>query len=114
VNFEAVRTVALALPEVEESTSYGTPAFKVRKKLLARLREEGVLVVIIDLADKEFLIRSKPETYFTTPHYNGYPSVLVKLKAIKPDELRPLLAASWRFVAPPRLRASVDPASPRP
>lgn len=110
MNFAAVRSIALALPEVEESTSYGTPAFKLRKKLLARLREEGVLVVLIDMADKEFLIRSKPDIYFSTPHYDGYPAVLVRLKAAKPYELRRLLAASWRFVAPPRILAGVSQA----
>jgi hypothetical protein len=113
VNFAAVRTIALALPEVEEGTSFGTPAFKLRKTLLARLREQGVLVVRIDLADKEFLIGAKPEVYFTTPHYDGYPAVLVRLKAATPHELRQLLTASWRFVAPPRILASADPTPPR-
>jgi hypothetical protein len=95
---------------VEESTSWGTPAFKVRKKTIARLREEGdVLVVRIDLADKEFLVESRPDTYFTTPHYDGYPAVLVRLPAVGRDELRRLLAAAWRFVAPPRLVARWSP-----
>jgi hypothetical protein len=58
VTFETVRERALAMPEVEESTSYRTPSFKVRGKFMARLREKDVLVVSIDLADKEFLIRS--------------------------------------------------------
>ncbi len=41
MTFETVREVALALPEIEEGTSYGTPAFKVRRRFLCRLREEG-------------------------------------------------------------------------
>jgi hypothetical protein len=53
VTFETVRELAMELPEVEESTSYGTPAFKVRRKMFCRLREEGVLVVRIDVTDKE-------------------------------------------------------------
>jgi hypothetical protein len=107
VTIDTVRELALALPEVEESTSYGTPSFKVRRKMVARLREEGdVLVVRIDHADKEFLIRSRPDTYFTTPHYDGYAAVLVRLGAIGRDELRELLAAAWRFVAPRRLVAA--------
>jgi hypothetical protein len=113
VNYSALRAIALALPEVEEGTSFGTPAFKVRKELLARLREEDVLVVRIDLADKDFLIRTKPEIYFSTPHYDGYPAVLVKLGAAKPHELQQLLTASWRFIASPRLLASSDPSTPR-
>ena len=78
--------------------------------MIARLREEGdVLVVRIDLADKEFLVRSQPRTYFTTPYYDGYPAVLVRLPAVEPDELGRLLTAAWRFVAPPWLVASRDP-----
>src|SRR6202011_4387347 len=100
VTFETVRELALALPEVEESTSYGTPAFKVRRKMFVRLREEGVVVVMIDVADKEFLIRTRPDTYFTLPHYDGYPAVLVRLAAVGQDEMRDLVAAAWRFVAP--------------
>ena len=112
MKFETVRAIALALPEVEEGSSYGTPSFRVRKHFLARLREEGVLVVKIDLADKEFLIRSRPETYFSTPHYDGYPAVLVKLAAVSRAELEQLLTAAWRFVAPPRLAAASNATLP--
>jgi hypothetical protein len=102
VTFDTVRELALALPQVEEGTSYGTPAFKVRRKMFVRLREEGVLVVRIDLADKEFLIRSRPAVYFTTPHYDGYPAVLVRLEAVGREELAGMLRAAWRYVAPAR------------
>ena len=109
MTFEEVREVALALPEVEESTSWGTPAFKVRRKMLCRLREEGdVLVVRIDHADKEYLMSSQPRVYFSLPHYDGYPAVLVRLPAIERDELRRLLAASWRYMAPAKLVAGHD------
>jgi hypothetical protein len=110
VAFDTVRSLALALPEVVETTSYGTPSFKLRRRMIARLRETGVLVVRIDLADKEFLIQSQPETYFTTPHYDGYPAVLVRLPEIDREELGGLLAAAWRFVAPPKLAAALTPA----
>jgi hypothetical protein len=108
VDFAAVRAIALALPEVKESSSYGTPSFRVRQKFLARLREENVLVVKIDLADKEFLMQTQPKIYFSTPHYDGYPAVLVRLGAANQRELRRLLAAAWRYVAPPRLVATID------
>lgn len=69
----------MELPAVEESTSYGTPAFKVRKKLFARLREEGdILVVKVDRDERAALIESEPEIYFTTPHYENYGYVLVR------------------------------------
>ncbi|MFI5283319.1 MAG: MmcQ/YjbR family DNA-binding protein [Candidatus Dormibacterales bacterium] len=112
MKFEAVRDIALMLPGVEESTSYGTPSFKVRKKFLARLREEDVLVVMIDLADKEFLIRSQPAVYFSTPHYDGYPAVLVRLSKVKRPEITRLLAASHRFVTPARSAAARRPRRP--
>jgi hypothetical protein len=112
VNFAAVRAIALALPEVQEGNSFGTSAFKLRKKLRARLRE-GVLVVRIALADKELLIGAKPEVYLTTPHYEGYPAALVKLNAATTQELIQLLPASWRFVAPPLLLVSVDRSPPQ-
>jgi len=109
VTFETVREIALALPEVEESTSWGTPAFKVRRRMICRLREEGdVLVVRIDIADKEYLIRSQPDLFFTLPHYDGYPAVLVRLPAIERNELRRLLIAAWRYVAPRKLVARLD------
>jgi hypothetical protein len=108
VTYDTVRELAMALPEAEEGTSYGAPAFKVRRKMFVRLREEGVLVVRIDLADKEFLIRSRPGVYFTTPHYDGYPAVLVRLDAIGEEELTGLVRAAWRFVAPPRLAAQLE------
>jgi hypothetical protein len=112
MDFEAVRAIALALPEVEESTSYGTPAFKVKRKLLARLREDDVLVVMIDLADKEFLMQSQPKVYFSMPHYDGYPAVLVRLSAASEPGMRRLLHAAWLYVAPRRLFARSVPNEP--
>jgi hypothetical protein len=110
VTFETLREVALALPEVEESTSWGTPAFKVKRKAICRLHDKmsDVLVVGIDMADKEYLIDSRPDVYFSLPHYDGYPAVLVRLHVVERDELRRLLTAAWRFVAPPKLVASLD------
>lgn len=106
VTFETVRQLALALPEATEGTSYGTPAFKVRGKLFARLLEEGdILVVKVDSGYREALIRMEPDTYFTTPHYAGYPYVLVRLASVDQGELRGLLTDAWRLSAPKRLVA---------
>ncbi len=109
VNLAAVRRLALALPEAEETTSYGTPAFKVRGKLFARLREEGdILVVKCDLNEREALIQSEPETYFVTPHYQNYPYVLVRMKEIDLEALREVLTDAWRIAAPKRLVFNFD------
>ena len=105
VTFQTVRELALALPEVEESTSYGTPAFKVRGKLLARLKEDGeTLVVKIDFDTQEILMRADPETFFLTDHYVGWPTILVQLARVDRDDLAKLLEDSWRQNAPKRLR----------
>ena len=113
VTFETVRQLALALPEVEEGTWFGTPAFRVRGKSFARLREEGdVLVVKVDPGYQEALIQMQPDTYFITPHYAGHPYVLVRLTGVEPEELRGLLTDAWRLSAPKRLVASFDGAPP--
>jgi len=98
------------LPEIEDTTSYGTPALKVRGKFMARLRDEGaVLVVRCDLDEKPFLLEANPSTLFTTPHYDGYGAVLVRLDAVRRDELRELLIDAWLVAAPKTLVDRVGP-----
>jgi hypothetical protein len=107
VPFETVRQLALALPEAEEGTSYGTPAFKIRGKLFARLWEDGeTLVLKISFDAREILMKADPETFYITDHYRGYPTVLVRLPRIEPDQLREVLEEAWRFNAPKRLAAA--------
>ena len=104
-----VRAIALALPETEERPSYGTPGFRVKDRLFARLREPGVLLVwCADEGEKDFLLRADPAKFFTTPHYDGHPSVLVRLAAVDRDELAELLTDSWRVRAPKRVAQSLD------
>jgi hypothetical protein len=100
VTFEAIRKMALALENVEETTSYGTPAFKVGRTMIARLRDEiGALVVGMRIEDREQLIAEDPETYFVTDHYLKYPYVLVNLSRVTPDAMRDLLRGAWRSAA---------------
>ncbi len=109
VTFETVRQLALALPEVEEGTSYGTPAFKVKKKLIARLREDGdSLVVKIDLLKRDILMNAEPETFYITDHYRDYPWILVRLSNVRREVLRDLLEQAWRLEAPSRLVKASD------
>jgi hypothetical protein len=111
VTFETVRQLALALPETMEGTWFGTPAFRVRGKSFARLREEGdILVVKTDIGYQEALIQMEPDTYFITPHYAGHPYILVRLARVDQEALRGLLADAWRLSAPKRLVASFDAA----
>lgn len=110
VSFDTARELALALPGVEEYLCYGTPAFRVGKKLLARLREDGdTLVVKIEDSRRELLLQVDPQTYFMEPHYLGYPVVLLRLSRVKADSLARLLEDGWRMLAPKRLLAARTP-----
>jgi hypothetical protein len=104
VTFETVRDLALALPGVEEGTSYRTPVFRVGGKLFARMWEDGgTLVLKIGFDAREILMQAAPETFYITDHYAGYPSVLVRLAAISAGDLAEVLETAWRFNAPKRL-----------
>jgi hypothetical protein len=105
-----VREIALSLPATEERPSYGTPGFRVRDRLFARLRDENEVLVVwcADEGEKELLIGAEPEKFFTTPHYDGHASVLVRLSAVDRDELAELLTDAWRVRAPQRLVAALD------
>jgi hypothetical protein len=101
--WKTVQEIASGLPATEESTSYGTPALKVKGKLLARLREDdGGLVVYTE--EKEALLADDRGIYYTTPHYDGYPTVLLRLPKIGVRELREVLTEAWRIRAPASLR----------
>lgn len=100
VTFEVVRQMALALDHVEEGTSYGTPAFKVRGALIARLHQDlDALVVRTDFEQRAELMAADPETYYITDHYLNYEWVLVNLARVHPDALRDLLHMAWRLAA---------------
>jgi hypothetical protein len=106
--FARVKAAASALPGIEDSTSYGTPALKVRGKLVARMKDADTLVVRCPIDDKEFLLAAGPRIYFETDHYKGWPAVLVRLNRIGEAELRLRLERAWRLQAPKRLIASFD------
>ena len=115
VTFDTVRKIGLALPDVEEGTMYGSPALKVRGKLLACLAihksaEPGSLAVRIDFDQRVGLLAEGPETYYLTDHYRNYPVVLVRLSRIRIDQLRDLLGAAWRFVTSQKSRTVSRPA----
>ena len=97
ITFDSVREIAQTLPGAEESTSYGTPAFKVKGKLFARFHQGGeALVVSVDFDEREEMMKTSPEKFYITDHYLNYPWVLVRMSSVTPDELRDLLVGSWR------------------
>ena len=106
MTFDDVRELAQGLPEAEESTAYGTPCLRVRKKMFARLREDGTtLVVRVDPLEREALLADPGGAYFITPHYQDHPYVLVALADADRDELWELLVEAWLERAPKRLAA---------
>ncbi|WP_232661358.1 MmcQ/YjbR family DNA-binding protein [Pseudonocardia sp. TRM90224] len=108
--WDDVVEMAMALPEVEVSTSYGTPALKVKGKGFARLRTEaeGGLVLMCEMSEKEALLASGDPAFYTTPHYDGYGSILVDLEKVGRAQLGELVEDAWRHRAPARVRAAYD------
>ena len=104
LRFDDVRKMALSLPGVEDATSYGTPALKVGKKLLVRLKEDGETIVLrLGFDEREMLVEAEPWSFFITEHYRAYPNVLVRLAHVHPGTLRRLIEQAWREAAPKRL-----------
>jgi hypothetical protein len=118
-----VRRIALSLPDTAESEERF--AFSVRNGAKekgfawvwmervdpkqARVPQPEVLAVrVANAGEKEALIASDPETFFTEPHYNGFPAVLVRLPNIGVEELREVLTDAWRIQAPKALVREFD------
>ncbi|MBX9647172.1 MAG: MmcQ/YjbR family DNA-binding protein [Xanthobacteraceae bacterium] len=101
MTFDDVGKFALLWSEVEDGTSYGTPALKVRKKLLARLKEDGDSLVIpgVPQDEREMLVESQPKLFYFTDHYRDYPIVLLRLSKAKRAIIEPLLRRHWRTLA---------------
>ena len=92
LSLATIRKVAHALPGIEEGTSYGTPAFRFRRKLIARLHQDGAsLVLKIGNETRDHLLQADPETFFVTDHYRGHPIVLARLDRLTAADLRKLL-----------------------
>jgi hypothetical protein len=104
ISFDTVREIGLALPDVEEGTTYGSPALKTGGKMFTcmavhRSAEPGSLAIRIDFDQRDELMAADPDTYYITDHYVNYPSVLVRLSRVNRDALRDLLLMAHRFVS---------------
>jgi hypothetical protein len=118
-SFDDVRRIALSLPETSERPQWGNLSWRVRDKSFvwerplrpSDLRALGdaapdgpILGARVEhLGAKEALIADDPEVYFTTPHFDGYAAVLVRLERIALDELEELITEAWLCRAPKRL-----------
>ena len=101
MTFGDIRKIALAWPEVEDGSSYGTPALKVRKKLLVRLREDGDSLVMpgVPHDERDMLVDSQPKVFYFTDHYRNYSIVLIRLSKARRASVEPLLRRQWRALA---------------
>lgn len=104
--WSTVCRIARRLPGVTEGTSYGTPALHVRKKFLARLKEDGESMAIkVAFDDRDVLLEMDPAAFYLTDHYRPYPAMLVRLKQVPVDLLKRIVEDAWRLQAPPSLLA---------
>ena len=107
VDWETVREIALTLPEAEDASGE-RPAFRVRGKLFAwqsRKRDGSALAVRVDRDEKPFILDSNPDVYFETPHYRGYPAVLIRLENVDRAEVEERIEDAWLIQVPKRLAA---------
>jgi len=95
-SWDEVVAFAMALPETELSTSYGRPAVKVRGKAFVYPgREQGSFAISSPLEEKEFLMETDPDTFWETPHYRGWPAVLVRFGSAERERIEAVIARAW-------------------
>ncbi len=118
-SWEDVERIALGLPETDEGISHGNRTWRVKEKgfVWERPLRRGDLEALGDAAPdgpilgvrtehlgaKEALLASDPDVFFTTPHFDGYPAVLVQLQRISVEELTEVIVEAWLARAPKRV-----------
>jgi hypothetical protein len=106
MTFDEAIAYALTLPDTELSTSYGKPAVKVRSNGRAFLfpshEADSSFGVAIDLDTIELLKATEPETYWQTPHYEGWPGVLIRYAVEDEERVRDVIRRSrdWSAALP--------------
>jgi hypothetical protein len=104
----SIRRTVRALPGVEEGTSYGTPAWRHRSKLLARLHQDGESIVLkVGNQRRDHLLQADPLTFFITDHY--YPMVLARLDRLSAADLKKLLMRAMEATTRPKARRAAPP-----
>lgn len=108
--WDDVVEIGTRLPGVEVGTSFRTPALRVRGKGMCRLRTnpDALVLRVSDLGEREALLQGQPDVFFSTPHYDGYPYVLVRLELVDRVELGELLEEAWRVFAAKRVVKAYD------
>jgi hypothetical protein len=123
LSFADVRALALRMPEVVETTAYGMPAFKAGKRRFAGRPVERAdvapnsLGLSMSIEERSRRIAARPDIYYVTNHFEKYPAVLVRLSAMRRDELREALTLAWSYAmegqSAPRRRSKGRPRGSR-
>jgi hypothetical protein len=114
VTEEDIRRVALSLPGSAEKPYNRLPSYRVRSNLFLRIHElpDAFFVRCASVEERNELLKAEPGKFFITPHYDGYPGVLVRLSQVDLGEMTELVTESWRVCAPQRLLAAYDAEHP--
>jgi hypothetical protein len=100
VTFDDVREIAMALPEVREGITHGSPSFYIGKKFMSVLGDKGdILIMKSAIVERDLLVQLEPEKYFITDHYVPFDYVLVRMANVEKDEIRDLFHKAWRRLA---------------
>jgi hypothetical protein len=118
LDFDTVRAIGRALPNVTDGTAYGAPALKLSGKLVAciptnKSAEANSIVVHLDLEHRAELLRQEPDIYYVTDHYAPYPTVLVRLAKLTRANLTELLRDACRFVSSPARKTAIKAKRPK-
>ena len=106
---DTVRRFALALPEATEQETWGTPTFRVRKKIFVMFSEEQREAWIKSTHDEQrALTQMDPDTFFVPPYVGPSGWIGVRFETADREEMRELITEAWRMTAPKRLVASFD------
>ncbi len=106
-SWDEAAAFALTLPHTQLSTSYGRPAVKVDgKTFISTGREPDSFHVRTPHDDKAVLLETDPDTFWQTPHYEGWPGLLVRYAAADPDRVRLVVTRAWWDMAKPATRRS--------
>jgi hypothetical protein len=108
---DAVRRHALSLPQAMEQESWGTPTFRVRKRIFVMFGEGGKEAWVKSTHDEQrALVSMDPETFFVPPYVGPNGWVGVRIARVDPGEMRDLITEAWRMTAGVRLVKAFDEA----
>lgn len=104
MTYDAVVEIALMLPDAEAGTMYGSPAVKRAGRYMFSEREPGVLAVKLDWENRDRLLGEYPDLIYIIPHFHGWPAFLVRLKPLRKELAKEIVAWSWADAPRPSKR----------